>query len=78
MREKEGRKVVKEVLSIDKSFEQRQKDLMQRAMQLSEGAEFWAEGRARANALRPEDACVIGKTACRLVWLEQRQRRAEW
>lgn len=51
---------------------------MDGAMQLSGGAEFWAEGRARAKALRPEDACVIGKTACRLVWLEQSERREEW
>lgn len=71
MREKEGHVEVKEVLSIEKSFEQRQEDLMDGAMQLSGGAEFWAEGRARAKALRPEDACVFGKTACRLVWLEQ-------
>lgn len=46
---------------------------MERAMQLSGGAEFWAEGRARAKALRPEDTRVIGETACRLVWLEQRE-----
>lgn len=34
MREKEGHMVVKEELSIEKSFEQRQKNLMDGAMQL--------------------------------------------
>lgn len=40
MGEKEGHEVVKEVLSIEKSFEQRQKDLMETAMQRSGGVEF--------------------------------------